>query len=116
MSQNSLDIGAEGMVAPCLELPYDPSENRPLRLAMSIGGENRLGYVERSHVTRFADAAGIERERCLNLMASLCYRIPARTREVLGEASRQKLPGADELAERLAPRVEAHCARTLQML
>lgn len=52
-------------------LPYDLSGNRPLRLAMSIGGENRLGYVEKEHVARFADAAGIERERCLNLMANL---------------------------------------------
>ena len=97
-------------------LPYNLTGNRPLRLAMSIGGENRLGFVRRKHVERFAETARIERERCVNLMANLCRRIPSRAYDVLNETCERGIPGTEELAERLLPQLEANCARTLQQL
>lgn len=97
-------------------LPYDLTGNRPLRMAMSIGGENRLGFVGREHVVRFADAARIEQESCLNLMANLCERLKQHADRVCDEAVSRGIAGAAELAERLVPRIETHCARTLQQL
>lgn len=97
-------------------LPYDLTGNRPLRLAMSIGGENRLGFVGREHIERFAVSAGIAPASCFNLMANLCTRIMAQSSQVMEEAVALGIEGAEELAERLLPRLEAHCQRTLQQL
>lgn len=97
-------------------LPYEMSGNRPLRMAMSIGGENRLGFVGREHVTRFASLAQIETEECVNLMANLCERIVTSSTRVVEETSRRGFSGVDELAERLLPRLESSCRHTLQRL
>ena len=92
------------------------SGNRPLRMAMSIGGENRLGFVGREHVTRFASLAQIETDECVNLMANLCERIVTSSTRVVEETSRRGFSGVDELAERLLPRLESSCRQTLQRL
>lgn len=97
-------------------LPYDLSGGRPLRMAMSIGGENRLGFVCREHVVRFASLAGIEPQSGINLMANLCERIMANSAQIANEECKRGIPGADELAERLLPRLESHCRQTLQRL
>ena len=76
------------------------------------GGGLRSGVRRR----RFARTAGIDRERCLNLMANLCERIPKGTESVLEEEIARGIPDIGELAERLLPKVRAHCDRTLQML
>lgn len=85
-------------------------------MAMSIGGENRLGHIERVHIERFADRSGMEREACLNLMANLCERIISLVPQVMSEVAAEGASGIDELANRLIPRVESHCKRTLQQL
>lgn len=66
-------------------LPYDLTGGKPLRMAMSIGGENRQGKVGKTHVIRFADVAGLDRERCLDLMGNLCERIVGRSEAVAQE-------------------------------
>lgn len=97
-------------------LPYDLASRSGLRMPMSIGGENRLGHVGRREVERFAHDAGLDRDACLNLMTNLCTRIIAHAPAVLAEANNSKMTGSDELAERLLPRLEGHCMRTLQQL
>ena len=97
-------------------LPYDYSSRGTLRMAMSIGGENRLGHVGKREVQRFAEDAGLPQGTCLNLMANLCTRIISHAPIVLAQAEQDGASGAGELAERLLPRLEAHCTRTLQML
>ena len=97
-------------------LPYELSAGRPLRMAMSIGGENRLGFVRREHVERFAAMAGMEPEACVNLMANLCDRIVDSSAKIVSEAGSSGFEGLDELAERLLPKLESHCRRTLQYL
>lgn len=97
-------------------LPYDLSGRRPLRMAMSIGGENRLGFVGREHIESFALLAGIEPGACVNLMANLCERIVANSARIVEEAAARGVFGVDELAERLLPRLESHCRQTLQRL
>ena len=97
-------------------LPYDLSQGHPLRMAMSIGGENRLGHVGRAQIERFADIAHMDRDACLNLMANLCGRILREARPIMSAIVKEGAQGADELAERLVPAVETHCRRTLQAL
>lgn len=97
-------------------LPYDLSGGRPLRMAMSIGGENRLGFVEGDHVRRFAAMAGLDEQSCLNLMANLCHRVDDCAQEVMGRLCAEGVSGAEELAERMLPRLGAHCRRTLRQL
>lgn len=97
-------------------LPYDLSGGRPLRMAMPIGGENRLGFVKHEHVERFALLARIEPEVCVNLMANLYERIVKSANRIVGEMSTRAIPGVDELAQRLLPRLESHCKQTLQPL
>jgi len=97
-------------------LPYDLTPGRPLRMAMSIGGENRLGFVGRAHVSRFASMAGMESDECSNLMANLCERIMRHAEEAVDEMGEERIDGLDELAERLLPRLKSNCKRTLQLL
>ena len=97
-------------------LPYDLTGGRPLRMAMSIGGENRLGFVGSTHVERFASLAGLEASACVNLLANLCERILARAAAVIEEEERRGVEGLGELADRLLPKLESHCRRTLQGL
>ncbi len=97
-------------------LPYDRRSRRPLRMAMSIGGENRMGRVERRHVERFADAAQMDRERCVNLMAGLCGRIIRCASSAADDALATGALGADEFVERLMRRLESHCRVTLRQL
>lgn len=116
-----LHVGADSCIlAPLYDvasgLPYDLTGNRPLRLAMSIGGENRFGYVERVHVERFAQMAGLEPQSCVDLMANLCQRVERNAREVIDLAREDGISEVDELAERLLPRLEANCWRTIRQL
>ena len=97
-------------------LPYNLSSGRPLRMAMSIGGENRMGFVRREHVERFAGLAELGAEACVNLMANLCDRIVRSAQAIVGEAELQRAEGIDELAQRLLPKLESHCRHTLQGL
>lgn len=88
-----------------------------MRMAMSIGGENRLGFVNKTHVERFADMDALEREACrLDLMANFCDRIVTFVPDVIAEAVEYGVRGIDELASWLVPRVESYCRRTLQQL
>lgn len=98
-------------------LPYDLSWSRPLRLAMSIGGENRLGRVGRNHIERFSDTTGIGRERCVNLMANLYDRVPTKTRDCIERSPPAAAAGSRRVGQtdRSAPRcpLRAHAPTAL---
>ena len=97
-------------------LPYDLTAGRPLRMAMSIGGENRQGMVGREQVERFADLAHLDRQRCVNLMANLSERILLHADSAANDVALSNALGAEELAERLIPKLKAHCRLTLQKM
>ena len=97
-------------------LPYDLTAGKPLRMAMSIGGENRQGMVGRTQVERFADVAHLDRQQCINLMANLSERILLHTDSAANDIALTNALGAEELAERLIPKLKAHCRLTLQKL
>lgn len=94
-------------------LPYD-TEGRHIRLAMSIGGENRLGLLSKNDLGRYADAAGLDRGYVAELMEKIATSILENGREV---AEREVIPfGGEELADRLLPKLDAACEKTLAML
>ena len=94
-------------------LPYrDPHET--YKVAMSIGGENRIGYVTRNAVVRFANAAGLPADECVQLMATLARMIPERFATVCdAEAA---IPGVSELRDHWEEPLVKHCEDTLKKL
>ena len=85
-------------------------------MAMSIGGENRIGFLRGKHLLRFAEMAGLEADVCLNLMANLAQRLVERSGQVMDEIIAEGADGSQELAERLHPRIESNCHRMLRAL
>lgn len=82
--------------------------------AMSIGGENRFGHVQRSNIERFANIAGLDPTTMIDLMGNLAEAI---VREMPNIAARiQSYEGAPELSKRLMSAIEGLCKRTIDML
>ena len=96
--------------------PYYLKDASTPRMAMSIGGENRIGLVRREHLVKFAVMADLDADVCLNLMANLAQRLIDCSGQVAAEVVAMGVQGAQELAERLLPRIEHHCYRMLQAL
>ena len=103
----SLLIGPAGAasLAPLYDvastLPY-PGRYVPRRkLAMKIGGESRLGYVQVRHWERFAAAVGLPPDEVLEMCESLAAEIPDRFREVVASAR------SEGLDHPVIPRLEA---------
>ena len=87
---------------------------KPIRLAMSIGGENRVGMLERKHLERYADAAGLDRAWCVDLMATLCIAVIEHLPDAFAEV--RGLPGAELMEERFTERLVPHCKHTVLAL
>lgn len=123
-----LGLGRNAGLAPMYDvasgLAYERMRRRA-RLAMSVGGENRVGRVGAGAIRRYAgegdaelarllDRAGLTAKSCVALMADLAQEIPVAMEEVFEESS--ALPGADELRERLLGPVTENCRQTLALL
>lgn len=94
-------------------LPYrDP--RKTYKLAMSIGGENRIGFVTRNAIERFAASADLPTEECVQLMAALARMIPERFAAVCdAEAG---IPGMDELRDHWEAPLVKLCKDTVDKL
>lgn len=86
----------------------------PSSLSALIGGENRIGYVGRGAIERFADAAGLLADDCVQLMATLARMIPERFAAVCDTEA--AIPGAGELREHWEEPLVKHCEDTLNRL
>ena len=115
-----MHVGETCRLAPLYDtasgFPYYLKDASVPRMAMSIGGENRIGFLRRKHLLRFAEMAGLEADMCLNLMANLAQRLIERSERVADEIIADRADGAQELTERLLPRIESNCRRMLQAL
>ena len=126
----SLLLGNRGssMLAPMYDvasgLAYENLRRR-LRLAMSIGGENRVERIGSGELERYVGGgdpelaallarAGLTLASCRALMADLAQEIPVSMAEVFEESA--ALPGADELREHLLGLVSENCRHTLALL
>lgn len=116
----SVLLGSDGgaSLAPLYDvasiLPYDSLIHMEARAAMGIGGENRFGRVGKRAIRRFAEQNELDEELCLNVMGNLAERIICNADRVHDNVAR--LPGGDELGERLFPPIEHLCTSTLAQL
>lgn len=87
-------------------LPYLESRGPRVKLAMSIGGEYRMRFVERRHWERLADAIGAEREALVELVADVVERIPPVLDDLCGGVAEHGLghPVLARLREEVAKR------------
>ena len=123
-----LGLGNNAGLAPMYDvasgLAYEKLRRR-LRLAMSVGGENRVGRIGAGALERYMgvgdpelaallDRACLTLKSCRALMADLAQEIPVSMEEVFEESA--GLPGADELREHLLEPVAANCRRALALL
>lgn len=94
---------------------------KPLRAALSIGGENRFGAVGKEQVVRMVQTCGLEE---LGLSADvLCERlgtmarlVPDAVDEVLSGCESAGFDGVGEIAPPMSSEIRANCERTLSLL
>ena len=123
-----LGLGRNAGLAPMYDvasgLAYERMR-RSMRLAMSVGGENRVGRIGSGALERYVgrgdpaleallERAGLTLASCRALMADLAPELPGARGEVVEESA--ELPGADELRERLLAPVAENCRRALALL
>ena len=96
-------------------LPYPQSRAPGVRLAMSVGGQYRMRFIERRHWERLAEGIGAEPSALLDLVEELVGRIPATLRDVCEEAADGGLghPVLGQLENGVATRV-AECRVALR--
>jgi len=101
-------------------LPYELLR-RHGKLAMGVGGENRMSRIGSGAIERFIDSCsedltriGITKDFCTDLMADYAQQIPALMEQVFRES--KSVVGIDELQDHLLPHVEANCKKTLALL
>ena len=94
-------------------LPYR-KPHMTYKVAMSIGGENRIGHLTRNAIERFAETAGLPAQDCVQLMATLAHMIPERFAAVCDAEAH--IPGMDELREHWEEPLVKLCEDTLEKL
>jgi serine/threonine-protein kinase HipA len=87
-------------------LPYRESRGPRVKLAMSIGGEYRMRFIERRNWERFADAIGVDRGEVVDLVGDVVERTPPTLRESCDEAADDGL--AHPVLARLQQEVAKH--------
>ncbi len=120
----SMVLGADGAVtlSPLYDvasmLPYLRSHEK-MRVAMSIGGENRIGHVGRHAIERFARSnglqdIGIDEDMCLDVMRHLAEAVSEEVGRVFDEHS--EIADIIVLRSRMEQPIKDHCQRTLAQL
>ena len=98
-----------------------PRQRKPLRAALSIGGENRFGAVGASDVDSMVATCGLEElgldaAFLKNRFASMAKIVPDSVAEVVSEARNADLPGTDSVGLTMQQEIAANCRRTLERL
>ena len=105
-------------------LAYERMQCRA-RLAMSVGGENRVGRIGPNAIRRYHGMddpaleaalidAGLTEQFCFTTMMDLAYEVPICMEEVMDEYA--DLPGMAELRDHLLAPVQQNCQRTLDLI
>lgn len=87
-------------------------KGRPYHLAMSIGGENRIGWLRRTSLERFSKAQGLDVEELISRTEELAECIIDNLDSVLYELPKRK--GLDEISSLLQVRIAALCRTTVR--
>ncbi len=116
----SLLIGAGGnaRLAPLYDLasalPYPGHYAPRLKLAMKVGGESRLGYIQVRHWARFAAEVGLPPEEVLEICKSVATETPDRFADVVAAARSEGLD--HPIIERLSDGIASHACACLANL
>ena len=104
--------------------PYESlrtKKRKPVRAALSIGGENRFGMVGRGCVEKMVETChleelGIGTSLLCGQLRTMANLLPKACSKVLSIAQADGLPGAAEVATPFEQEVTANCNRTLDRL
>ena len=108
--------GRSWVLAPLYDIasafPYERRDGKPWRCAMSIGGENRLGWLRSSAIARFERAAGAPDGSVRALAIELATIVPDALSAVLNRY--ESVEGMGELRARLEKPMVDNCRRLLK--
>lgn len=100
--------------------PYEslaPRKRKPLRAALSIGGENRFGEVGRKNIEKMVhdcqlDEMGLDTEMLCDRFSKMAKIIPSSIQTALEEGRKDKLLGIDDIADAMQKEIAGNCARS----
>lgn len=98
-----------------------PRQRKPLRAALSIGGENRFGLVGAEQVENVVRTSHLE---SLDLSVAFLrskFRVTTETvpdavGRVLDEAHQRRLEGLEVIVDPMRAEIAAHCRKALERL
>lgn len=98
-----------------------PAKRKPLRAALSIGGENRFGMLGAQHVEKTVrdcglDEFGLDAGLLCARLATMAELTPKALSDVMGEARLSGFQGIDAVADTMQDEVAENCARVLARL
>ena len=105
--------------------PYiEPGQwkNKPPKLAMSIGEENRIGYLSSRHLSKMmeqceSENVNITADGCVNLIVHYAEIIPKKLAAVFDALEKTNAaPASKELRERMEKPIVRLCAKTIERL
>ena len=97
----------------------EPRKRKPLRAAMSIGGENRFGFVGARHIekmvrdNRLADL-GIDAAALTVRFREMAERVPDSLARAIDEVRNSKIPHNEQMFSDMLVQVTANCRRSLE--
>lgn len=104
--------------------PYQtlsPRRRKPLRAALSIGGENRFGFVDAASIEKMVLNNGLEElsldaDLLRGRLRSMAEMLPSVVESVVARAVQSGLPGIAEVGKPLEKEIAENCSRTLRGL
>lgn len=113
-----IGTGGNARLAPLYDLasalPYPGHYAPRLKLAMKIGGESRLGYIQVRHWERFAAQVGLPPDEVLGICKSVAAETPDRFADVVAAARSEGLD--HPIVERLKENIASHASACLDRL
>lgn len=97
-----------------------PQKRKPLRAAMSIGGENRFGFVGARHIEKMVednrlDELDISAADLVARFNEMARRVPACWMQAIEEARTLDVSMDEAMLLKAATEIEAHCRRSLAL-
>ena len=104
--------------------PYQSLRHRqrkPLRAALSIGGENRFGMVGATCVAKMVETCeletlGLDLELLCDRLQTMASLVPDAIEAEVATAEKAAIPGIDRVGPCMAAEIRANCNRTLDLL
>ena len=101
--------------------PYQslaPTKRKPIRAALSIGGENRFGMLKQADIEKMArdcrlDDLDLDADLLCEKLVMMANIVPDALRAVIDDAQSRELHGIDKVASALQSEIEGNCKRTL---